>query len=90
MSGRSYTIRRDESWRAQRSTHETAFRELDRVRTLEVVSGEDGETVLVDSEGTVAAVWNGGEACDIEFLRPVETLAAILPTALQLVERKDG
>ena len=42
------------------------------------------------SEGTVVAVWNGGEAFDVEFVRPVETLAAILPTALQLVERKDG
>ena len=44
----------------------------------------------VGSEGTVVAVWNGGEAFDVEFVRPVETLAAILPTALQLVERKDG
>ncbi|KQT47823.1 hypothetical protein ASG52_11195 [Methylobacterium sp. Leaf456] len=90
MSGRSHTIRRDESWPERRSAPPAAFRELDRVRTLEVVAGEDGETVPVGSEGTVVAVWNGGEAFDVEFVRPVETLAAILPTALQLIERKDG
>ncbi len=90
MSGRSHNIRRDDPWPEQRSAPPPAFRELDRVRTLEVVSGEDGETVPAGSEGTVVAVWNGGEAFDVEFVRPVETLAAIVPKALQLVERKDG
>ncbi|MFY9290806.1 MAG: DUF4926 domain-containing protein [Methylorubrum rhodinum] len=90
MSARSRNISHDDPWPRQRSAPPAAFRELDRVRTLEVVSGEDGETVPAGSEGTIVAVWNGGAAFDVEFVRPVETLAAIAPEALQRVEPTDG
>ena len=63
-----------------------AFRQLDRVQTLADMIGEDGERVPVGSTGTVVAIWGAGAAFDVEFTRPVETLAAIEPDLLRLVE----
>ena len=42
------------------------------------------------SKGTVVGVGDGGEAFEVEFVRPVEILAAIDPKALPLVERTEG
>lgn len=66
-----------------------AFRELDRVQTVADVVGEEGERIPAGSTGTVVAIWGDGVAFDVEFTRPFETLAAIAPENLRLVERGD-
>lgn len=63
------------------------FRELDRVQTLVATLGEEGEDVPAGSTGTIVAVWGEGAAFEVEFTRPVETLVAIRPEALRLVDR---
>ena len=63
-----------------------AFDELDRVRVLADVSGEDAE-VPEGATGTVVAIWDSGRAFEVEFTEPVETLATIAPNLLQLVRR---
>lgn len=70
----------------ERTPAGAAFRELDRVRTLIDVVGEDGEAVPAGSVGTVVAVWDAGAAFDVEFTRPIEGLAAIEPDHLALVK----
>jgi hypothetical protein len=87
MSARLLTLTLDSSPAASRAPRNAAFRELDRVQTLEDVAGEDGERVPEGSEGTIVAIWGDGEAFEVEFMRPVETLSAIRPDLLKLVER---
>ncbi|CAA2156736.1 DUF4926 domain-containing protein [Methylobacterium brachiatum] len=87
MSDRLLSLVVDSRSPADRAPTGTAFRELDRVRTLAEVIGEDGERVPAGSTGTIVAVWGAGAAFDVEFTRPVEALAAIAPESLVLVER---
>jgi hypothetical protein len=42
-------------------------RELDRVRVLEAVTGDDDLTVPVGATGTVVAVYADGAAFEVEF-----------------------
>ncbi|MRI57428.1 DUF4926 domain-containing protein [Methylobacterium sp. DB1607] len=87
MADRLLTFWRDDRPAAQRGPTLAEFRELDRVRVTEEIEGEDGERVPAGSEGTVVAIWGDGAAFEVEFMRPVETLAAIRPDVLRLVER---
>lgn len=89
MSDRPLSLVVDSHPTAARTSGSAAFWELDRVQTVVDVIGEAGEHVPVGSTGTVVAVWGDGVAFDVEFTRPVETLAAIEPEKLRLVERGD-
>lgn len=71
----SYTLRRTEPG--------ALLRELDNVR----VTTDDGDTIAAGTEGTVVAVWNGGEAYDVEFPEPMGTLAAVSAADLTRVGR---
>ncbi|MCJ2121230.1 DUF4926 domain-containing protein [Methylobacterium sp. J-077] len=62
-------------------------RELDRVRILRAVSGDDGVTVPAGSTGTVVAIYADGEAFEVEFTDPVDTLATVEADTVCLVER---
>lgn len=53
------------------------LRELDEVRVLVDVITLDGATIRAGAEGTVVAVWNGGEAYEIEFPEPMGALATV-------------
>ncbi|WP_338101717.1 hypothetical protein [Methylorubrum populi] len=37
----------------------------------------DGDTVAAGTEGTVVAVWRGGEAYEVEFPEPMGALATV-------------
>lgn len=87
MSDRLVSLTLDSRPAASGGPEGTAFRELDRVRTLVEILGEDGESVPAGSTGTVVAIWGEGARFEVEFTRPVETLAAIEPGSLTLVER---
>jgi hypothetical protein len=67
-----------------------AIRELDRVQILQAISGDDDLRVPAGATGTVVAIYAGGEAFDVEFTEPVDTLATVEATALRLVERMVG
>jgi hypothetical protein len=67
-----------------------SIRELDRVRILQAVPGDDDLTVPAGATGTVVAIYADGEAFEVEFTEPVDTLATVEATALRLVERIDG
>lgn len=90
MSDRLLSLVVDSRSAQDRAPAGALFRELDRVRTLADVVGEDGEAVPAGSTGTVVAIWDGGAAFDVEFTRPVEALAALSPDTLTLVERTEG
>jgi hypothetical protein len=60
------------------------LRELDDVRITTDVRTDDGDTIAA---GTVVAVWNGGEAYDVEFPEPMGALATVKATALVRVGR---
>ncbi|MFY9294785.1 MAG: DUF4926 domain-containing protein [Methylorubrum rhodinum] len=62
-------------WHADRP--EAALRELDDVRVLVAVTTMDGDTVPAGTEGTVVAVWDGGEAYEVEFPEPMGALATV-------------
>lgn len=66
------------------------MRELDRVRVLRPVVGDDDLTVPEGSTGTVVAIYADGEAFEVEFTDPVDTLATVDAAALRLVERATG
>ncbi|MFD6317694.1 MULTISPECIES: DUF4926 domain-containing protein [Methylorubrum] len=53
------------------------LRELDDVRVLADVVTMDGDTVAAGTEGTVVAVWHGGEAYEVEFPEPMGALATV-------------
>ncbi|WP_245238996.1 hypothetical protein [Methylobacterium platani] len=53
------------------------IRELDDVRILAAVTTDDGQTMPAGTEGTVVAVWHGGEAYDVEFPEPMGALATV-------------
>lgn len=65
----SYTLRRAEPG--------ALLRELDDVRVTIDVTTDDGDTIAASTEGTVVAVWNGGEAYDVEFSEPMGALAMV-------------
>lgn len=90
MSARLVSLTLDSRQAASGGSEGMVFRELDRVRTLVEVLGEDGESVPAGSTGTVVAIWGEGASFEVEFTRPVETLAAIAPNSLTLVERARG
>lgn len=90
MSDRLVSLTLDSRLAASGGPEAMAFRELDRVRTLVEVRGEDGESVPAGSTGTVVAIWGEGASFEVEFTRPVETLAAIEPGSMTLVERTSG
>lgn len=90
MSDRLISLTLDSRPAASGGAEGMAFRELDRVRTLVEVRGEDGESVPAGSTGTVVAIWGEGASFEVEFTRPVEALAAIEPGSLTLVERARG
>lgn len=87
MADRTLTLMLDSRPAPKRADRTSAFRELDRVTTLADAVGEDGETIPAGSTGTVVAVWGDGAAFDVEFMRPVEALAAIEFAALKLFKR---
>ena len=87
MSDRLVSLTLDSRPAASGGPEGVAFRELDRVRTLVEILGEEGEIVPAGSTGTVVAIWGEGASFEVEFTRPVETLAAIEPGSLALVER---
>lgn len=62
-------------------------RELDRVRVLRAVQGDDDLTVPAGANGTVVAVYAEEAAFEVEFTDPVDTLATIDAAAVRLVER---
>lgn len=62
-------------------------RELDRVRILRSVAGDDDLMVSEGATGTVVAIYADGEAFEVEFTDPVDTLATVDAAALRLVER---
>ena len=62
-------------------------RELDRVRVLQAVTGDDDLTVPVGAMGTVVAVYADGAAFEVEFTEPVDTLATVDAAAVHVVER---
>ena len=62
-------------------------RELDRVRVLRAVLGDDDMTVPAGTTGTVVAVYADGEAFEVEFTDPVDTLATVDADTVCLVER---
>ncbi|MCJ2022904.1 DUF4926 domain-containing protein [Methylobacterium sp. J-067] len=62
-------------------------RELDRVRVLRPVAGDDDLVVPEGATGTVVAIYADGEAFEVEFTDPVDTLATVDAAALRLVER---
>ncbi|MGE7416352.1 DUF4926 domain-containing protein [Methylobacterium tarhaniae] len=59
----SYTLRKAEP--------DALLRELDDVCITTDVTTDDGDTIAAGTEGTVVAVWNGGEAYDVEFPEPM-------------------
>lgn len=63
------------------------IRELDRVRVLHALTGDDEQCVPMGATGTVVGVYANGEAFEVEFTQPVDTLATIQRHALHLVER---
>lgn len=63
------------------------IQELDRVKLLADVLGDDMVTVPAGSIGTVVAIWSGGAAFEVEFTRPVDALATVEAVFLELVER---
>ena len=67
-----------------------SVRELDRVRMLRPVLGDDDVMVPEGATGTVVAIYADGEAFEIEFTDPVDTLATVDAAALRLVERAAG
>ena len=62
-------------------------RELDRVRVLQAVTGDDDLTVPVGATGTVVAVYADGAAFEVEFTEPIDTLATVDAAMVRLVER---
>lgn len=62
-------------------------RELDRVRVLRAVLGDDDVTVPAGTAGTVVAVYADGEAFEVEFTEPFDTLATVEADSVCLVER---
>jgi Domain of unknown function (DUF4926) len=62
-------------------------RELDRVRVLQAVTGDDDLTAPVGATGTVVAVYADGAAFEVEFTEPVDTLATVEAAVVRLVER---
>ena len=62
-------------------------RELDRVRILRAVLGDDAVTVPAGTTGTVVAIYADGEAFEVEFTEPVDTLATVEADTVCLVER---
>ncbi|UHC14705.1 DUF4926 domain-containing protein [Methylobacterium currus] len=75
----SYTLRKAEPG--------ALLRELDDVRVLIDVLTDDGDTVATGTDGTVVAVWNGGEAYDVEFPEPMGALATVKAANLARVGR---
>ncbi len=65
----SYTLRKAEPG--------ALLRELDDVRVMADVTTDDGNTVSAGTEGTVVAVWDAGEAYDVEFPEPMGALATV-------------
>ena len=61
--------------------------ELDRVRILRAVTGDDDLTVPAGATGTVVAVYADGAAFEVEFTEPVDTLATVEAATVCLVER---
>lgn len=53
------------------------LRELDDVRMTNDVTTDDGDTIAAGADGTVVAVWNAGEAYDVEFPEPMGALATV-------------
>ncbi len=62
-------------------------RELDRVRVLRAVTGDDDLTVPAGATGTVVAVYADGAAFEVEFTDPIDTLATVEADTVCLVER---
>jgi hypothetical protein len=62
-------------------------RELDRVRVLRAVTGDDDLTVPAGATGTVVAIYADGAAFEVEFTEPVDTLATVEAATVRLVER---
>lgn len=62
-------------------------RELDRVRVLRSVVGDDDRTVPAGATGTVVAIYADGAAFEVEFTEPVDTLATVDAATVCLVER---
>lgn len=63
------------------------IRELDRVRLLSAVTGDDAQPVPACATGTVVGIYAAGEAFEVEFTRPVDTLATVDGRAVTLVAR---
>jgi hypothetical protein len=55
----------------------SAIRELDTARLLVPVTDDDGREVPAGSVGTVVGVWNQGEAYEVEFVAPFQSLATV-------------
>ncbi|MCJ2134919.1 DUF4926 domain-containing protein [Methylobacterium sp. J-026] len=62
-------------------------RELDRVRVLRSVIGDDDLTVPAGATGTVVGIYADGAAFEVEFTEPVDTLATVDAATVCLVER---
>lgn len=75
----SYTLRKAEPG--------AMLRELDDVRVLIDVVTDDGDTIAAGTEGAVVAVWNGGEAYDVEFPEPMGALSTVKSADLARVGR---
>lgn len=61
----------------------TKFRDLERVATTLAATADDGRTVPAGSEGTVVDVIKNGLAYAVEFTRPIDALATLLPNELR-------
>lgn len=62
--------------------------ELDRVSLSADVRSDEGHTVPAGSTGTVVAVWNGGEAYDVEFTEPIDALVTVRPDAIGAIAQR--
>lgn len=63
------------------------IRELDRVRLLSTVRGDDDQRIPEGATGTVVGIYDGGSAFEVEFALPVDALATVDGCAVVLVER---
>ena len=71
---------------APRPLRPGALPELARVALLRAATTDDGAEVPIGSEGTIVAIWAGGEAYEVEFAEPVAGLATVDADGVRALE----
>lgn len=61
--------------------------ELDRVRLLSAVLGDDDQCIPAGSTGTVVGIYAGGDAFEVEFTQPFDALATVDGRSVVVIER---